>query len=78
MKITCSVHAFNLIAFLSVLVAIVALSLKGKPDLAIMTGLIGILGSFKPWGLQAPPDGPLEAKLVNSPADPVPTKEATP
>ena len=43
----------NLIAFLAVIVAIVILSVSGaftsKPtDLAIMTGLIGVLGTFRP------------------------------
>ncbi|WP_309646608.1 hypothetical protein [Phenylobacterium sp.] len=51
MKILHSPHLFNLIAFLAVLSAIVTLALAGKPtDLAIMTGLVGILGSFRPWG----------------------------
>lgn len=43
----------NLIAFLALIVAIVILSAigarTGKPtDLAIMTGLIGVLGTFRP------------------------------
>jgi len=43
----------NLIAFLSLIAAIVVLSalgaFTGKPaDLAIMTGLIGVLGTFRP------------------------------
>lgn len=43
----------NLIAFLALVVAIVILSAigarTGKPtDLAIMTGLIGVLGTFRP------------------------------
>ena len=43
----------NIIAFLSLVVAIVILSAigarTGKPtDLAIMTGLIGVLGTFRP------------------------------
>lgn len=40
----------NLIAFLAVVAAIVALALIGGTgsDLAIMTGLIGVLGTFRP------------------------------
>lgn len=43
----------NLIAFLAIIVALVVLSglgaFTGKPaDLAIMTGLIGVLGTFRP------------------------------
>lgn len=43
----------NLTAFLALIVAIVVLSalgaFTGKPaDLAIMTGLIGVLGTFRP------------------------------
>lgn len=43
----------NLIAFLAIIVALVILSalgaFTGKPaDLAIMTGLIGVLGTFRP------------------------------
>lgn len=45
------VHLGNLIGFIAVLTAIVLLSLAGKAtDLAIMTGLVGVLGTFKPWG----------------------------
>jgi hypothetical protein len=73
-KITCSTHAFNLIAFLGVLSAIVTLSLAGKAtDLAIMTGLVGVLGSFKPWGVQAP-EGTQDVKVVNPPKEPVPVE----
>lgn len=40
----------NLVAFLAVVAAIVALALIGGTgsDLAIMTGLIGVLGTFRP------------------------------
>lgn len=43
----------NLIAFLAIIIALVVLSalgaFTGKPaDLAIMTGLIGVLGTFRP------------------------------
>jgi hypothetical protein len=50
------IHLFNLVAFIAVIVSIVVLALAGdgKTDLAIMTGLVGVLGSFKPWG-SAPP-----------------------
>lgn len=64
----CSVHLFNLVAFLAVLGSIVVLSLAGKAtDLAIMTGLVGILGSFKPWGLSAPPEEPAKPGTANKP-----------
>jgi hypothetical protein len=44
------IHGFNLIAFLAVLGSIVWLALAGEgTDLAIMTGLVGILGTFRPW-----------------------------
>lgn len=49
------IHLYNFLAFALVLAAIVILALAGKAtDLAIMTGLVGVLGSFKPWG-SAPP-----------------------
>ena len=67
-----NIHLFNLVAFLAVLVAIVVLALAGKAtDLAIMTGLVGVLGSFKPWG-SAPIDG--QKVEIDQPSDkPVPT-----
>ncbi len=78
-----SIHLFNLVAFLAVLVAIVILALAGKAtDLAIMTGLVGVLGSFKPWGSTPPTDhttpagtatDPIQTEVVNSPVEPVPT-----
>lgn len=50
MKIlSCNPHILNLVAFLAVLVAIVVLAQSGSPDLAIVTGLVGVLGSFRPW-----------------------------
>lgn len=58
-SVLASIHLFNLVAFLAVLAGIVILALAGKTtDLAIMTGLVGILGSFKPWGATPPPDAP--------------------
>lgn len=75
MKLFCSVHLFNLVAFLAVLVAIVLLSLAGKStDLAIMTGLVGILGSFKPWGMSALPDGQ-KVEIDQPPNKPVPVED---
>ncbi len=69
-------HLHNLIAFLAVLAAIVTLALAGKAtDLAIMTGLVGVLGSFRPWGAQPPADG--TKVQIDQPADkPVPVEEA--
>lgn len=53
------IHLYNFLAFAFVLAAIVILALAGKAtDLAIMTGLVGVLGSFKPWGAQPPAPGP--------------------
>lgn len=44
------IHICNLIGFISVIVAIVILAQGDKgADLAIMTGLVGVLGTFKPW-----------------------------
>lgn len=51
-RISCSVLVAQLVSFLAVLVAIVVLALaSSKPDLSIMTGLVGVLGSFRPWGV---------------------------
>lgn len=75
----CSIHMHNLIAFLAVLAAIVALALAGKAtDLAIMTGLVGVLGSFKPWGATPAPDGPQDVNVINPPDDPANVTEAKP
>jgi len=65
----------NLIAFLSLIAAIVILSAigarTGKPaDLAIMTGLIGVLGTFRPKSNGTEPAG--------TPADPVNVKDVKP
>jgi hypothetical protein len=50
-------HLYNLIAFLAVLLAITGLAVFGEgTDLAIMTGLVGVLGTFRPWGATAPDD----------------------
>ena len=39
----------TLVAFLATLAAVVALALFGdRTDLAIMTGLVGVLGTFRP------------------------------
>jgi hypothetical protein len=59
-RIRCSVAALNLIAFVAVLLAIVVLALAGRNDAAILTGLVGVLGSFRPWGTQAPPPTPVD------------------
>lgn len=50
----------SLIAFLSVVAAIVALALIGGTgsDLAIMTGLIGVLGTFRPQSRKVEVDQP--------------------
>lgn len=55
-RITCSIMVAQLASFLAVLAAIVALALAGsRTDLSIMTGLVGVLGSFRPWGNSHPP-----------------------
>jgi len=57
-NLAATAHLYNLVAFLSVLIAIVILAMNGKAlDAAIMVGLIGVLGSFRPWGTQSPQDG---------------------
>jgi hypothetical protein len=63
----------NLIAFLAVVTAIVALALIGGTgsDLAIMTGLIGVLGTFRPRERPKP-------EPAGTPADPIATKEIEP
>lgn len=48
-RIQCSVAVLNLVAFIAVLLSIVVLALAGKNDAAILTGLVGVLGSFRPW-----------------------------
>lgn len=45
----CSVALLNLIAFLAVLLTIAFLAFAGKGSEAIMTGLVGVVGSFRPW-----------------------------
>lgn len=74
----------TLIAFLSVLAAIVALfciaslllyfgkSVEAIGIGGVMTGLIGILGTFKPRS--APPDGPQDVNVTNPPNNPVPVE----
>ena len=48
-------HLFRLIAFLSVLLAVVLLVVRHHPNVAVMVGLIGVLGAFK----TRPPKDPL-------------------
>jgi hypothetical protein len=67
-RIQCSVAVLNLVAFLAVLLVIGALALWGKGDAAIMTGLIGVLGSFRPWSQQDHATG--------KPSDPINVKPA--
>jgi hypothetical protein len=44
-------HWHNLIAFLAVLFGIVMLTLNGKAQDAVVVGLVGVLGTFRPWGM---------------------------
>lgn len=64
-KFQIQISVLNLIAFLAVLGAIVALAVSGRVtnlDIAIMTGLIGVLGSFRPWSASGgDPQGMKEA-----------------
>lgn len=71
-----AIHLYNLIAFMGVLIVIAILAGNGKgTDLAIMTGLVGVLGSFKPWGAQSPPQDGTKVQ-VDQPADkPIPVAE---
>lgn len=66
----------TLIAFMSVVAAIVALALIGGTgsDLAIMTGLIGVLGTFRPRTIA--PDVPQAVTVANTARDPVPVEAA--
>ncbi len=69
-----NIHLFNLVAFLAVLVALIVLALAGKAtDLAIMTGLIGILGSFKPWG-SSPVGGTQDVNVTNTDEERIPVE----
>lgn len=76
------IHGFNLIAFLAVLGSIVWLALAGEgTDLAIMTGLVGILGTFRPWSsVSGGPAGtkgdPLAVEGAEKGSKPVTTEDA--
>lgn len=61
----------NLVAFLAVVCAIVALALIGGTgsDLAIMTGLIGVLGTFRPRERQKEPAGTKDDPVAVDPVD---------
>jgi len=63
----------SLIAFMAVVSAIVALALIGGTgsDLAIMTGLIGVLGTFRPRERA-------KNEPTGTPADPVSVEEVKP
>lgn len=58
-RFSCSTHAFNLIAFLALLLAIVVLALAGtRADQAVLVGLVGVIGTFRPWSAAVAPEGP--------------------
>lgn len=60
----------NLIAFLALVGAIVALALWGeRTDLAIMTGLVGVLGTFRPRQPSNKQDETLKAAVDKIPPD---------
>ena len=51
-RLRCSTALLSLVAFLAVLLTIAVLALAGRNDAAILTGLVGVLGSFRPWAAQ--------------------------
>jgi hypothetical protein len=69
-RIQCSVAVLNLAAFLAVLLSIVVLALAGKNDAAILTGLVGVLGSFRPWTQPDHASGKLDDRVNVAPVDP--------
>lgn len=75
---TCNPHLLNLIAFLAVLTAIVVLAKAGSPDLAIVTGLVGVLGSFRPWSTTITSGETQDVRVTNEENDPANVKEAKP
>lgn len=66
-RIECSIGVLNLIAFLAVLLAIVVLAFAGKGSEAVMVGLIGVIGSFRPWNTN-------QHSATGKPSDPVNVK----
>ena len=68
---------FRLVAFIATLTAIVLLSKIGGTgsDLAIMTGLVGVLGGLAA-GRMSPDKQKVE--VVNPPSDPVPVEPKDP
>lgn len=73
---SCNPHVLNLIAFLAVLGAIVALAMGASRDMAIITGLVGVLGSFRPWSTSIASGEPTDVRVANKPGDPAIVKEA--
>lgn len=69
-RIQCSVAVLNLIAFLATLAAIVVLTLAGEKDAAILTGLVGVLGSFRPWTQPDHASGKRDDPVNVQPIDP--------
>lgn len=65
----CHGRVLNLIAFVSVVVLIAYLAKNGRGNEAIMTGLIGVLGTFKPW-TSGNSNEVQPVKQVNDPSDP--------
>lgn len=66
----------NLVAFLAVVLSIVVLALNAQNtvDLSIMTGLIGVLGSFKPW--ETLNRGKEKVEVEQPAGKPIPTTDA--
>lgn len=73
--------AFGLLVFAICYLATVAAILASQEKYAealgfggLTTGLVGVLGTFKPRSVA--PDEPQPVKIANTPADPVLTKDA--
>lgn len=71
----CNPHVLNLVAFLAVLASIVMLAAGDSPDMAIITGLVGVLGSFRPWSTTIA-SGTQDVRVANEPSDPANVKES--
>lgn len=71
-------HTANLIAFIAVviLIGVIILNGQGGVDLAVTTGLIGVLGSFRPWSAGDLLKPKQKVEIEQPPGGSVPTHEA--